>query len=102
MRAKRYAVAPPSGAACLQAAEGLARAAQSSGVLVARARRAEATPLHQEPEVLQPYLGNASFTPPSTGSIAPVVFAERGPARNSAASATSSAVTSTFSNVRLR
>lgn len=48
------------------------------------------------------YRGNASFTPPSTGNIAPVVFPERGPARNRAASATSAAVTSTLSNVRLR
>ena len=46
--------------------------------------------------------GNASFTPPSTGNIAPVVFADRALARNSAASATSSAVTSVFSSVRFR
>jgi hypothetical protein len=39
------------------------------------------------------YLGKASLTPPSTGNIAPVVLADLGPARNSAASATSVAVT---------
>ena len=46
--------------------------------------------------------GNASFTPPSTGNIAPVVLADLGPARKSAASATSAAVTSVLSSVRLR
>ena len=49
-----------------------------------------------------PYLGKASCSPASTGSIVPVVFDERGPARNSTASATSSAVTLRFNRLRCR
>ncbi len=48
------------------------------------------------------YRGNASLTPPSTGSMLPVVFDERSLARNNAASATSSAVTCTPSKLRRR
>ena len=53
-------------------------------------------------DIIVGYLGKASLTPPSTGNIVPVVLADLGPARNSAASATSSAVTSVLSSVRAR
>ena len=53
-------------------------------------------------DIIVGYLGKASLTPPSTGNIAPVVLADLGPARNSAASATSAAVTSVLSSVRAR
>lgn len=49
-----------------------------------------------------PYRGKASRTPPSTGSMAPVVREERSEARKRTASATSSARTSTPSRLRLR
>lgn len=48
------------------------------------------------------YRTNASRTPPSTGTIAPVVREERSEARKRTASATSSARTCTPSRLRLR
>ena len=56
--------------------------------------------IHPPPLTPSPYRGNASFTPASTGSIAPVVFDDRGPARKSTASATSSPVTLRFNKFR--